>query len=102
MLRYFCDLCGREIDPESEPHFVVRIEVHPSLKPPSPKELEEEIDHLEELQQLLENLDDSQLDSVPESLNKSFRFDLCVQCRDRFVKQPLGREPRKVWQFSKN
>jgi uncharacterized protein YlaI len=102
MIRYFCDLCGREIDPQTEPHFVVRIEIFTALRTPSAKELEEEVDHLEELQQTLENLDDSQLEEVPESVNKSFRFDLCAECRDRFVKQPLGREPRKMWQFSKN
>ncbi len=27
MIRYFCDLCGREIDPDDDVHFVVEIDV---------------------------------------------------------------------------
>ncbi|MCS7238594.1 MAG: hypothetical protein NZ899_10040 [Thermoguttaceae bacterium] len=102
MIRYVCDLCGREIDPEEDSRFVVLIEVRPALRPPTVGNIEEEIDHLEELQRLLENLDDSQLEQPPAEVTRKFRFDLCASCRERFVKEPLGREARKIWQFSKN
>ncbi len=102
MIRYICDLCGREIDPEENGHYVVSIEVRPALRPPSHGCEEGEIDHLEELQRLLESLEDDQLEFPPAETSLRFRFDLCAECRDRFVRQPLGRKQQKAWQFSKN
>jgi hypothetical protein len=30
------------------------------------------------------------------------RFDLCTECRRKFLKNPLGREPTKQFDFSQN
>jgi hypothetical protein len=57
---------------------------------------------LEELQRLLENLDDDQLEELPEHTDTSFHFDLCRECQRRFIKQPLGPQSQKRWQFSRN
>lgn len=102
MIRYICDMCGRDIDPEENGHYIVNIEVRPALHPRSSAEGEEEIDHLEELQRLLENLQDDRLELPPAEVSSRFRFDLCAECRERFMKEPLGRHAKKLWQFSKN
>ena len=75
--------------------------------PPSirrlPSEEEGDRDHLQEIQDLLEHLDEPRTNrSATTSISNS--LDLCPECRRKFIKNPLGRPIAiaKAVGFSKN
>jgi hypothetical protein len=90
MIRYSCDLCKRELDPQDDLRYVVKIEVFAALDPAADED-ENDRDHLEEIQEVLERLEDSPGDDVGDDVYQQLRFDLCPECRRRFLKNPLGR-----------
>jgi hypothetical protein len=64
-------------------------------------------DHLQEIQDILECLDNAEDDQIGEEVCQQLRFDLCPECRNKFVKNPLGCEnfenfAAKVVGLSKN
>jgi hypothetical protein len=63
---------------------------------------QDEADHLEEMQEMLERLDEEDLPAGLTDGARSMRFDLCDACRQRFVKNPLGVKPGKQLDFSNN
>ena len=105
MLHYSCDLCKRPIDEKVGVRHVVKIEVFPAIEDCPACEgdgcsPEADVDHLDEMQELLEQLDCE--DAVLEDGARSMRFDLCDACRQRFVKNPLGAKNGKQFDFSQN
>ena len=102
MIRYSCDLCKRELDPEEDLRYVVRMEVYAAFDPVVIDDGMHDRDHLQEIQDVLERLEDAEDDQVGEEVYQQLRFDLCPECRRKFVKNPLGREAAKAFGFSKN
>ncbi|MAT72387.1 MAG: hypothetical protein CMJ58_23025 [Planctomycetaceae bacterium] len=100
MIHYTCDGCGRTIDSCNEMRHVVRVEVYAALDP-SEDELDDDRDHLQEIQDLLERLDDDE-DSLGQEVYHQQRYDLCGECRRRYVKNPLGRLAPEHFGFSQN
>jgi len=106
MLHFSCDACKRPIDPQTGTRHVVKIEVFAAIEDDhacgcdaDPSE-SDDADHLEEMQDLLERLDD-----VGDGLDddtRSMRFDLCDDCRRKFVRNPLGLKKGKQLDFSQN
>ena len=101
MIHYTCDLCRRELDPEEDLRYVVKIEVCAAFDPVVSEE-EGDRDHLGEIQDLLERLEDTENDQIGDDVYQRLRFDLCPECRRRFGKNPLGRETTKAHDFSNN
>ncbi len=101
MIRYSCDLCKRDLDPEHDLRYVVKIEVYAAFDPTTDGE-EDDRDHLEEIQDILERLEDSDSDQVGDDVYQQLRFDLCPECRKKFARNPLAREAAKVFDFSSN
>jgi hypothetical protein len=102
MVRYTCDVCGRELPGGEDQHFVVKIEAYAVQDPAELTEADLEADHLEAVGQLLRDVEEhgSALD-LPEP-TRHFRYDLCPECHRRFVRDPLGKDqPAKV-SFSEN
>jgi hypothetical protein len=129
MLHYSCDLCKRAIDPHADVRHVVKIEVFAAIDDVQTcgceDVTEDDADHLESMHDLLERLDDcpeleaSRLDdpglddsavdgiaadgrAADEPETRSLRFDLCDDCRRRFLRNPLGVKPGKQFDFSNN
>jgi hypothetical protein len=102
MIRYTCDLCGRHLDPEEDLRYVVKMEVYAAYDPGANNEEEDDRDHLEEIQDILERMEDAESDQIGDDVYQPFRFDLCPECRKKFIKNPLGREPVKAFGFSEN
>lgn len=110
MLHYSCDICKRPIDLASDVRHVVKIEVFPAVEEADeqpccgPDSHGDETDHLEEMQDLLESIDERDLDhdGLFGEGTHSLRFDLCDACRQRFVKNPLGIKAGKKLDFSQN
>lgn len=102
MIRYVCDLCKREMDPEEDLHYVVKMEIYAAFDPNVTQEQDDDRDHLQEIQDILERLEQSDSDQVGEDVYQKLRFDLCPECRKKFLRNPLGRETAKALDFSKN
>ncbi len=102
MIRYSCDLCKRDLDPQHDLRYVVKMEVFAAMEPG--RDEDDDNDHLQEIQDILERLDDAEDDQIGEEVCQQLRFDLCPECRRKFMKNPLGREnfAAKVAGFSKN
>jgi hypothetical protein len=112
MLHYSCDICKRPIDTHADVHHVVKIEVFPAVDDVADHGCcedngphiasREDADHLEEMQDMLERLDEEDLPAGLADGARSMRFDLCDACRQRFVKNPLGVKSGKTLDFSNN
>ena len=103
MIHYTCDSCKRSIDTESSQRYVVRVEVYAALESTG-EDSDTERDHLQEIQDILESLDDLDPADSPfeDELYHQVRFDLCSECRKHFVKNPLGRAMSQQLNFSQN
>jgi len=101
MIRYICDLCKKELDPEEALRYVVKMEICAALDPAGFEE-EDDRDHLSEIQEILKRLEDAEDDQIGEEVYQLLRFDLCPECRKKFLKNPLGRDNVKVLDFSEN
>ena len=90
MIHYSCDLCGKNLTSE-DLRYVVKVDVHAALAPLSPAEDDSDVDHLEELSDMLDQMGD---DESPSPLDgpQEMRHDLCPECCKKFLKDPLGRE----------
>ena len=102
MLHVTCDLCGKELRP-GEDHHVVKIEVFAAHDPAEITEADLDEDHMEAVSQLLREMEDNLADpELAEPAHKNFRYDLCPDCRKRFVRDPLGKEAAQKFDFSEN
>ena len=101
MIHFTCDHCKQPIDPESEVRYVVKMEVYASLDP-TEDVLDGDRDGLLEIQEILEQLDDASDDQIGDDVYQHLRFDLCSQCRRKFLLDPLGTSTGKQFDFSKN
>jgi hypothetical protein len=100
MIHHSCDLCKRLIDSEEDLRYVVKIEVYAALDPLAADE-DDDRDNLLEMQEILQRMEDMEEGTVGDDVYQTLRFDLCRECRRKFLKNPLGRESKK-FNFSKN
>ncbi len=102
MIRYSCDVCKRDLNPQFDLRYVVKMEVFAAMDTGGSED--DDSDHLQEIQDILERLEDDESDDIGEEVCQTLRFDLCPECRSRFVKNPLAREnlAAKAVGFSKN
>jgi hypothetical protein len=102
MIHYSCDLCKRPLDPENELRYVVKLEVYAAFDPLAVDDSEDDRDNLQDLHEVLERMDDAVDDQIGDDVSQQMRFDLCPECRKKFVKNPLGRKTVEKYDFSKN
>ncbi len=93
MIHYSCDRCKRVLDPDEDLRYVVRLEVQAAMEPLDADEVDDDRDHLIEIAEILERLEDADSDAVGADIYQRRRFDLCPNCYRQFVKNPLGVEP---------
>jgi hypothetical protein len=89
------------LDPEEDLRYVVKIEISAAFDPVVADD-ESDRDHLQEIQDILEQLEGVDTNEVSDDIHQQLRFDLCPECRRRFSKNPLGREVAKILDFSEN
>lgn len=101
MLRYSCDVCGKDMLPEEDRRYVVKIEVYAAHDPAELTEDDLDADAVESLGEMLaEAGDDADFSEHLPPVRKDFRFDLCPDCHQHYLRNPLARET--VLQFSNN
>lgn len=102
MIQYSCDRCKRHLDSDEDLRYVVRIEIEAKFDGLD-GEPDDDRDHLLELHEVLERLEDTDEDnSVDEEVYRRKRFDLCAECYRKYLKNPLGRELSAPLGFSNN
>jgi hypothetical protein len=102
MIHFSCDLCKRPLDPEDDLRYVVKLEVYAAFDPMKIDDSDDDRDSLQDLNEILEHIDDVSSPEVGEDVYQQMRFDLCPECRKKFIKNPLGRKPAEQFDFSKN
>ena len=102
MIHYSCDRCKRLLDPEEDLRYVVKIEVQAALEPLYPDETEDDRDHLLEMQEILERIEDDEDACLGDEAFQRRQYDLCPECYRRFQQNPLGRDLKKQLGFSQN
>lgn len=100
MIHYSCDRCKRAIHPDEELRYSVSIQIQVALD--SSEFDDDERDHLNELHEILERLDDSDRLEISESAYQQRRFDLCATCHREYVKNPLAIDTFSQLGFSNN
>jgi hypothetical protein len=99
MLHFSCDLCGQQLN---DRRFVVRAEVFPVFDPEEIGEDDLDVDNLQEVAQVIEEMESTGESKLDDIEPKSFRFDLCPECQQKFIKDPLNREAASRLNFSEN
>lgn len=100
MIHYSCDRCHRKIDAQ-EIRFSVRIQVQAALDP-SESEMDDDRDHLVELQGILDQLEDADYEEISQTAYQRCDYDLCTECHRQFVKNPLSADSNANLEFSDN
>src|SRR5258708_3522368 len=101
MIHYSCDCCKRALDAD-DLRYVVKNEVFAGFDPSAMDDMEDESDQLQEIQEILQRCEDAADPQIGNDVYEQLRFDLCTECRRKFIKNPLGRELSKQFDFSKN
>jgi hypothetical protein len=102
MMHFTCDQCGKEMRAEGDPRFEVKIEcraVH-DVTELTDDDLDE--DHIESMSELLKELEEGDESLFLPPPRQEFRYDLCPDCHDRFLRDPLGKENGHKLHFSQN
>jgi hypothetical protein len=102
MLHVTCDLCGKQLRPAEDRHYVVKIEAYAAQDPAEITEADLDEDHMEAVSKLLRDLEDSADEVQVTAPYKHFRYDLCSECHQKFLRDPLGKEHGHKLHFSKN
>ena len=102
MLLITCDLCGKEIRQGEDHHFVVKLEVFAAHDPAELTEADLEEDNMEVISEMLRQIEEDEVTVDLSPDNQLLRYDLCLSCRQRFLRDPLGKEVAQKFDFSEN
>ncbi len=90
MIEYCCDNCGERLADSDAERFVVRIEVFAAAdrfilstkKGQNPSG---------QLRKLIDELAQADPDTIEDATYRNFRFDLCRNCQQSYLRNPLRR-----------
>lgn len=102
MVHFTCDVCGQELQANNDMRYVVKMESFPTADALELTEEDLEEDHLEEVSQVLNELEQESGAALDDNVTKSFRFDLCSECYKKFLENPLGKQSIRRFDFSEN
>src|SRR5262245_8772931 len=102
MLHFSCDFCGKDLTPDGAARYVVKMEAYAATDPAQLRDEDLETDHVEEMAQLLNEIEDGGEPPTLLPACQKLRFDLCPGCYRKFVKDPLGRDSASRFDFSEN
>lgn len=91
MIHYSCDICGKTLHSDEDIRYVVKVEVYGVYE-------EDDFDE--------DELDDEEIDVEAEELEdaeyKTFHFDLCSECHNKYLQNPLFIKGSRKTRFSEN
>ena len=95
MIHYSCDMCGKPIDADQEERFRVLIDVE-EMRPG-----EDDSDLTSELADEIDNLHLG-ADDEEDGVFHSYKFDLCRECAENYMNDPLARRTPRRMRFMDN
>jgi len=102
MVHYTCDLCGKPLLLEEDVRYVVKIEVYAAYDPMEVSEGDLDEDYTEQIDELCEELEHSDEQEQEDKVYKTFKFDLCSACHERFMKDPLAARLKRRMRYEQN
>lgn len=102
MIHYTCDMCGKPLLVEEQVRYVVKIEVFAAYDTMEITEEDLEEDHVEEMQELVEEMEDMTTEEVEEGVYRTLRFDLCPTCKAIYLGDPLPQKQGRRISFGEN
>lgn len=103
MMHFTCDQCGKEMRPdEGEARYEIRIEARAAHVPTRLTDEDLDSDHIDMVSDMLCNLEEGEESPLLPPAKSDFRYDLCGDCYERFLLDPLGKEAGQNLSFSKN
>jgi hypothetical protein len=78
------------------------MEVQAVMETADVDDAEDDRDHLLEIHEILERLDDDESDLLGDDIYQRQRFDLCPECYRKFMKNPIGHQAAAQLGFSQN
>ncbi len=101
MIHYTCDRCKKRIADGEELRYEVRIEMQMALDVDDDQSGDDDRDHLNDVDELLQRIDD-ECEELCEQFYQTRRFDLCAACYEQFARNPFSVEPQIQVGFSEN
>lgn len=102
MIHYSCDRCKRKLNAVDDLRYVVKLEVQAAMSPACEDDVQDDRDHLMEIEDILEGVMAAEDDQIGEEIYQRRSFDLCSSCYRKFLANPLGRDLQPAFGFSKN
>ena len=81
--------------------YILRVEVYAALDAVD-DDFDDDRDHLAEIQDILEDLVDVESEQLGDDVYHQQRYDLCSECRQRYLKNPLAQAAMQELGFSQN
>ena len=88
MIKTFCDMCGREIKRDAI-HYEIKIEVQAAYDTLEINLDDLLRDHSDEIRALIEEVEHTDPQALQDDVFKTFHFQLCRGCQQRYIKAPL-------------
>jgi len=76
-----CDYCHSDITP-GDPYFELKLEMYAAPEMPEITSEDLEVDHMEELQSLIDAMEEMDTDELTDEVYECYVFTLCKKCRD--------------------
>jgi hypothetical protein len=102
MLHVTCDVCGKSLRQGEDQRYVVKIEAYAAHDPTEITEADLDVDHMDAVSQMLQEYEENDTSADLAEPYTSFRYDLCLECHKKFVRDPLAKEKEQKFDFSKN
>jgi hypothetical protein len=102
MQHFTCDVCGKVMTPSDSRRYVVKVEVFAAHDPAELTDADLDVDHMEEVSQLLAEAEDAAEPGELAPAFKQFRYDLCPDCHTKFLRDPLNKDAAQKFDFSEN
>jgi len=86
-----CDLCGKALLVDEPVRYEARIQVVAAYDPLELTADDLRCDRRAEIRALIARMADMDPQELEDAVHKEFRFDLCMACQRRYIRDPLGR-----------
>ena len=100
MIHYACDRCKCVLAGD-DLRYVVKLETYAAIEPLE-EDFQDDRDHLLEIHEILERIEDDDSELIDSDIYQKRRFDLCPNCYRQYAKDPLGQETPAHLGFSHN